>query len=357
VHVLCTLPIVMITCSTKLVSVFQDVLVSIRRFVYAIGEGTMKSTLLFVGILAAGCAKNQTAEPDPGYVAGFDPGAVPDGYTRYLSPIVKDIAPGADVEYCQWVAPASVSAQDVLALQGKQSLTGHHAILYATSNTSYPVGESHICTVADMIPLSFVGAIGGEGTGPSSGSVLPEGLYFRVPPGQALMINSHWLNATDDTVDGQAAIDVKFVAASDTRVTADLFGSTGDAFTIPAHGTQTYDNSCVLKEDLNFAMLTDHMHTNGTSIYTEVRHVADGTTEMLVADNPWSPEEQFNPAFKVYSMAAPVALHMGDTLHTHCEWNNTTGSDLMFPDEMCVSSGFYFPGHGQIICDDGDWSN
>ena len=52
-----------------------------------------------------------------------------------------------------------------------------------------------------------------------------------------------------------------------------------------------------------------------------------------------------------------MALHTGDTVHTHCEWTNATGSDLMFPDEMCVGTGFYFPGHGQIICDDGDWSN
>jgi hypothetical protein len=170
------------------------------------------------------------------------------------------------------------------------------------------------------------------------------------------MINSHWLNATDNVVEGQASIDVKFAPVSDSRVVADLFASNSDSFTIPANGAQTFDNSCVLKDDLNFAMITNHMHTNGKSIYTEVRH-GDGTSDMIVADNPWALEEQFNPMFARYTVAAPLALHKGDTLHTHCEWNNTTGADLMFPDEMCVSTGFYFPGHGQIICNDGDWTN
>ena len=314
----------------------------------------MKSTLLFIGVLAIGCGTSNQ-DPGPDYVAGFDPGPVPDGYTRFLTPIVPNLAPGANIEYCQWVAAASDSTQDVLDLVGKQSLTGHHAILYATTNTSFPVGESHECTVADMIPLSFVGAIGGEGNA-SASHYLPEGLYFRLPPGQALMINSHWLNATDNEVDGQSSVDVKFAPASDSRVAADLFASNGDVFTIPANGSQTYDNSCVLKEDLNLAMVTNHMHTNGTSIYTEVQH-ANGTSEILVADNPWSPEEQFNPTYARYTVAAPLALHQGDTVHTHCEWTNTTGTDLMFPDEMCVSSGFYFPGHGEIICDDGGWAD
>ena len=55
----------------------------------------MKSTLLFIGVLAVGCGTSNQ-EPGPDYVAGFDPGAVPDGYTRFLTPIVKNIAPGAN---------------------------------------------------------------------------------------------------------------------------------------------------------------------------------------------------------------------------------------------------------------------
>ena len=316
----------------------------------------MRSTLLFTvgavfGTLVAGCASQSQSTPD--YVPGFDPGPVPDGYTRFLTPTVRDIQPGDNVQYCQWVAPASEQAQDVLAFMGKQSPTGHHAVLYATTNTSFAVGESHICTVADMIPLSFIGGIGGEGM---ANTKLPDGLYFRLPAGQGLMVNSHWLNATDDVVDGQAAIDVKFAATDANRVTADLFANNGDTFMIPAGGTASSDTNCVLKSDLNFALVGNHMHTMGSSTYSELLRT-DGTTTMLVNDNPWLAEEQFNPAFKSYTVDVPLAAHAGDTYHNHCEWQNTTSTDLMFPDEMCVGFGFYFPGHGQITCDDGDWTN
>ena len=301
--------------------------------------------------MLAGCASQPTTTD---YVAGFDPGPVPDGYTRYLTPIVKDIVPGADVEYCQWVAGASDSAQDQLALVGAQSKTGHHAILYATTNTSYAVGESHICTVDDMVPISFLGSIGGEGN--SVGESLPDGLFLRLPAGQALMANTHWLNATDKVVDGQAAIDVKFVPADPSRMTADIFANNGDEFTIPAGGNTAYDNSCVLQDDLNFAMVGNHMHLQGTSVYSEIVHM-DGTKDMLVMDSPWVGEQEFNPRYERYSVAAPYAAHKGDTFHTHCEWANPTASPLMFPDEMCVGVGFYFPSHGQIACSDGDWTN
>src|SRR5664279_2078458 len=70
-------------CAHKLEGGFGCALVSFRRLVYAVGEGgTMKSTVLLIGVLAIGCGTSNQ-DPGPDYVAGFDPGAVPDGYTRF----------------------------------------------------------------------------------------------------------------------------------------------------------------------------------------------------------------------------------------------------------------------------------
>lgn len=311
----------------------------------------MRLALCVAGTMLFGCG---AGADDPQWVADFHPAAAMPGYTRFVSPTVKDIQPGADVEYCQWVAPPKGASLDVLDLTGLQSITGHHAVLYATTETDFPVGESHECTVDDMISISFVGAIGGEGTG-NSAALLPPGLNFRLPAGQALMINTHWLNATDEPVDGQAVLDVKFAPASDSRVIADLFANNGDSFTVPANGTATHDVNCVLPQDLNFAMVTNHMHTYGTMAYSELVH-ANGTKEMLVEDPVWSPEEQFNPRYKQFSVESPKVAHAGDTFHTHCEWNNTTSRAQLFPDEMCDGIGFYFPSHGQLVCENGQFS-
>jgi hypothetical protein len=305
--------------------------------------------LFFVaaGVLIAGCG----TDPESQYVAGFNPPPVAAGYTRFLTPTTKGIAPGADLEMCQWVTGPASAPQDVLDFTGAQSATGHHAILYATTETQFPVGESHPCTEQDMLSISFVGAIGGEGA--SNLKVLPDGLFFRLPANQALMINSHWVNATDQTVDGQAVIDIKFAPASDQRQIADLFANGGVRFAATP-GVTAYDVSCVLQQDFNFAVTFNHMHQYGMSAYTELIR-GDGTKDMLVQDPTWAADQGFNPKYNKFSLAAPKVAHVGDTIHTHCEWQNTTTAPIMFPTEMCVGTGFYFPGHGQVACVDGAW--
>jgi hypothetical protein len=285
------------------------------------------------------------------YIAGFDPPPVADGYTRFVTPPVTGIAPGADVEWCQWVAPPATGDMDVLDFTGEQSATGHHASLYASSE-SFNVGESHICTGDDLVSVSFIGSIGGEGA-VGQFSKLPDGMFFRLPKGDSLMVNTHWLNATDKTVEGQAVLDVELSPPSDSRVIANQFANNGDTFSIPVDQPYSYDAMCPITQDLNLAMVADHMHNSGTSAYSEVIH-ADGTKAMLVSDPTWTSDEQFNPVYTRYSIAAPYILHAGDTYHTHCEWLNQTSGPLIFPDEMCAGFGYYFPSIGHMIaCEDG----
>jgi len=304
---------------------------------------------LACGLSLVGCASDSSQS----YIAGFSPPPVPAGYERFVTPVVENIQPGDNVEYCQWIAAPQDTRRDVLAFTGAQSKTGHHTVLFATTETNFAVGESHECTTDDMISVSFIGGVGGEGAGESS-NALPDGVYFSVPPGQALMANTHWLNATDSPVEGQAVIDVKFADPDPSRTIADLFINNGDQFELPPATPTSYDVSCTLQQDLSFALLGNHMHTYGTSVYSELVH-PDGTKDMLVQDAVWNPENQFNPQVVKYEIATPKVAHAGDVYHTHCEWTNTTSKTMLFPDEMCGGFGFYFPSNGQLVCDDGGW--
>ncbi|HEX4449928.1 MAG TPA: hypothetical protein VH143_03605 [Kofleriaceae bacterium] len=307
-------------------------------------------TILFalVGMAAVGCGTNN----GPDYVAGFDPPPVQDGYQRFISPTLTGIAPGADVEYCQWIQAPADADLDVLDVVGEQSPTGHHAVLYTSTETQFHTGDSHICTPDDMVSVSFLGAVFGSGGGQLT--KLPDGLFFRQRKGQALMINTHWLNTTDKTVDGQAVIDVKFGPADPSHTIADIFANNGDTFSIPPGAPTSYDVSCTFPQDMSFAMVTDHMHTAGQSAYTEILHT-DGTSTMLRQDASWASDEQFNPIYTSFSLAQPYLVHAGDTMHTHCVWQNQGTSTLLFPDEMCTGQAFYFPGNGLSACDDGTW--
>ena len=308
------------------------------------------TTCLFVavGTVLAGCG----TDSGPSYVANFRPPSVAPGYTRFLTPMARGIAPGEDVEYCQWVAGPASAALDVIDVFGMQSPTGHHAALYATTETQFAVGETHICTEQDMLSVAFIAGLGGEGTA-NTANMLPDGLVFRVPVGQALMINTHWLNATDEVIDGQAVIDVKFAPASDQRQAADLFANDGRQFQIRP-GRTTFDASCVLQRDMNLVMAANHMHDHGATVFSELIH-PDGTKAMLMSEPAWSAEEQFNPKYIKFSLDAPMIARAGDTYHTHCEWQNNTTRTFAFPDEMCVGLAFYFPAQDHIVCLDGAW--
>ena len=307
----------------------------------------------FIPVFAlVGC----TSTPTQSWTAGFNPPAEQPGFTRFVPPTIEGIQPGDNLEYCQWLAAPSNEDRDVLAMTGVQSKTGHHAILYSNDETSFDVGETHLCTTQDMLSIAFVGAIGGEGTGPSASAALPDGVYFRLPAGKALMVNTHWLNATDNVVEGQTVLDVKFAPPASDRTIADLFANNGDTFSIDPGATATYDTNCKLTHDLNFVMTTNHMHMYGTSIYSEIVK-ADGGKEMILANPSWKPEDQFNPTYMQYPLDAPLVVHAGDTIHTHCEWANTSTNKLLFPDEMCVGIGFYFPSIGQLTCENGGLGN
>jgi hypothetical protein len=312
--------------------------------------------LALLSLFLFGCGGSAMAPPQQNsqFVAGFNPPAVQPGYNRYIAPAVNGIPPGTDVEYCQWVAPAVDSDGDVTGMVGAQSKGGHHAVLYASTKTGYKVGESHICTEDDMVSFSFLGAIGGAGVDTNL-APLPAGLVFRLRKGLALVINAHYINATQQPIDGQSLFDIQLSAPSPTRTVADLFANEGDIFTIPPGQTLTYDTNCVMQQDLSFAMVTNHMHQYGVSALSEVIHM-DGTHETAISSPTWSPEMMFNPTYVLFSMASPLVAKKGDTYHTRCTWTNTTGNPLAFPVEMCAGPGFYFPGNGSITCSDGDWS-
>ncbi len=109
-----------------------------------------------------GEAEPSTSDPYPDAPEEFDPGPTPAGYTRLVPPPIEGIAPGSDEMYCQWVGTTPDDPQNVLHVLGNQGPAGHHAALYANTKME-PVGTTRLCTDDDMLTVTFLGAVGGEG--------------------------------------------------------------------------------------------------------------------------------------------------------------------------------------------------
>jgi hypothetical protein len=270
-----------------------------------------------------------------------------EGYTRF-SPEPIELAAGEEGIWCQWVAGPAEADTDIVDITGEQLFPGHHAILFATP-MGEPAGTTRLCNDADQAQMKLLGGVGGEG----SGTAFPTGAVVRLKKGQSLMMNTHYLNTSDKKVMGRATLDVKLAEPSPDHVLASFFGAVGLKFALMPQSESTLDVTCVLPRDIKLIDWSNHMHDLGVKIHSEVIH-ADSTAEDLQRDQTWQYEWQFNPPRRKWPVDAPHVLKAGDTLHTQCNWKNTSAEMLTFPREMCVASGFFL-GEEDLFCVDGNW--
>jgi hypothetical protein len=281
----------------------------------------------------------------------FTPPPTPDGYTRFEAVTIADIQPGDDTTHCQYVMAPTDHDVDILDVQGAQSKFGHHAVAfsYVPSNGD-AIGTEIKCMTgsnefsAGMMSggnaLSAGGYLGG--VGPSGGKVaaLPDGVAYRLKKGQGVMLNLHFINTSDQPIDGNVYMDLKLADADPNRLVAALFINFDAAFSLPPNAATDSTQDCVAKSDVNLIMMSDHMHEWGTHASTQVIRADTGAVEMLRDDPAWSADMANAPTFSRWTTDSPYVLHTGDTIRTNCSWNNTTTDTLSFPREMCVSVGF-----------------
>jgi hypothetical protein len=309
-----------------------------------------------VGFLSVvGCGSSSTSPGSAGAATSapeFSPPPVPEGYTRIVAPVIEGIEPGGDAIKCQYVLTPFDRDMDVLDIQGYQSKGGHHSIAYAVKGGA-PVGTSRDCNAVDNTSIGgFLGGIGGEAGGKAQ---LPEGVVFRLPKGSTVMLNTHFLNTTEETIDGHTVLDVKFSEVDPTRRVASIFVNFTQNFTVQPARETTVDASCTVRHDLSFLSFTNHMHSHGASAVTSLQ--SSGNTVTVHEDPTWTSDMQFNPVFTNYSLDAPLTVKAGDVLTTHCDWKNSTASAFRFPDEMCVGFGFFLSdGSSSPTCVEGVWT-
>ena len=301
-------------------------------------------------VVVASCSRSSGGTSQ--FVAGFDPPKPQTGELQIVAPAVTNIPAGADIVYCSYLSNKFNDATDIIGSYGAMSNGGHHAILYV-ARQSKPV-DVHECTEDDMLNVSYLAGTGaGESLATAIGT-LPDTVAFRVPAGAQLMMQTHYINASLKPMDGQAAINLKTAPASEGRIPADLFSVVNTSFQIPAGQMGSATAKCPMKEDKNLFFLGGHEHQWGKHVKVEQLDSTGAVTSLY--DKDWLPEYEFNPPLNIYSTDAPLAIKAGETLQVTCSWDNTAGTNaLQFPTEMCVSFGFYYPGHGEIDCVDDQW--
>src|SRR5437868_3497392 len=164
----------------------------------------MRYPLVLLSLLA-GCSsapKSQTEIlPELKQVLEAKPA---NGY-QVILPVVKGLQPGADNEVCTWTELVFDHDVDIRAVQAFQTTGGHHVVLYTTTKLQEP-GTTRTCTDDDMTTFRFTAGSGGEGQ--YGKNEAPGDLVFRVPAGAQVVLNHHYINATQQVRDAQSAMSI-----------------------------------------------------------------------------------------------------------------------------------------------------
>jgi hypothetical protein len=281
---------------------------------------------------------------------GFNPPGPPTDGMQLVSPIIPAFPSGGNTEFCYYTRLVLTEEKIIKAGQGFQTLGGHHVVIYWTDK---PKDEQlKECTEDDMAALHVLTGGGAEsGNGIVNG--LPDGTAFHVPVGAQLVMNVHALNATPNSLDEQAVVNLFYGDASLQPVSS--FYVTGTTLSIPSGETVSYTASCPAKYELKAVRLLGHMHEWGTENVIKLTPVGGQPT--VVYDKPGAADFAFNPPFIDYPIATPVDIHVGDSISVTCTWMNPTAKTLMFPDEMCAAFGYVLGNDPEHGCADGAWNN
>jgi hypothetical protein len=303
--------------------------------------------LLLASLLFSGCASDSG---DSQFIDGFSPPAPESDEVQIVAPAVRDVQPGQDITLCAYIDQRFAADTDIISYKGYQSkLGGHHVILYAVEHAQ--AANVHECTEDDMINSRYLAGSGAD-TPPAE---LPEGVVFRIPGNTQLMIQTHWINASDKPLDGQGAFNLRITEPKPEHKLAQLFTTVNTNFTVPV-GTGSAAAECTVKEHMNVFLLGGHMHEWGTHV--KIAHTpVTSTTPNVIYDYGWTAEDVFDSPRNNYTTDNPFVLNVGDKIRVDCSYNNTTGAPLPFPSEMCVAFAYGYPLDHQIDCVDGNWPN
>lgn len=282
----------------------------------------------------------------------IDPGPPPANGLQIVLPVIKDVQPGTDNEYCTWTNVIADHDLYVKSVEGFQSLSGHHIVVYKTQKMQ-PPGTTRICTDEDMTNLRFVAGAGGEGI--KDINQAPGDLAFTIEKGSQIVINHHYINASPTAHDVQSAVDLNFADPGAHIIPAGAMAIVDTNLHLDP-GQPSVDIDCTMQKAVKVWYSIPHMHAYGLDI--TVDHTANGQTTRLF-DTPWNPTYTFHPPVHEVDPSQAELFNVGDNVHVHCVWDNTTGGQLTFGIEMCVffAQTVDDSGVGSIACDQGNWTS
>lgn len=310
------------------------------------------ATVVFLGL--AGCSSKSAAPDSPPAAVTTLPSLPayqpPPGSLDFYTPIFT-VPAGSDTTWCTFTDTILADETLIHTTDGVQTPFGHHAIIFYTPKPEQ-VGKTVECSSADMDRFrQMMGGTGGEGT---NFWKPPANIATRLPKGAQFVVQTHWINTTNQPQQVQAHVAaVPMKMAADTVIGGSV-AIVNTQFSIDAHTKASSSTSCMFDQDHKFMISVPHEHEWGSHLITTVTR-KNGTVDTIF-DTPFQKEWTSHPKINDYGIDHPFLVSAGDRIDLTCEWDNTTSDALQFPREMCVMFAFSLEDEDSH-CVDGVWSN
>jgi hypothetical protein len=262
------------------------------------------------------------------------------------------LAAGTETERCMFYKVGegglAVNREEVRYTPGS-----HHVLLYVTPYREIPkvdrygtaVNTRGVFDCGEQGPTAHWevnGVAGGSqiahGTPIVNG--LPEDTAFIIPEGTVLLMNTHYLNASDGDLATEAVINLYTIPRSQVKQEAGILFWYNPFIHLPPKAKRSARETCTLHEDITLVNVQSHMHKRGVG-YVAHQLEEDGSEgQQLFTTTEWEHVDlrQFKPG---------LPLSKGTKVSFECQYENTTDRTILqgltTADEMCMLIGLYYP--------------
>ncbi len=304
---------------------------------------------LLAALSLAACGDDDGDSPDAS-TGGADAGESlldppPEGEGVQLT-MTTTLEAGVEAEHCMFLQ-ASDQEMWVTRDEARFDAGSHHVLIYETAyeaiptvkDDGTPVDTSGVfdCSDGATNGWSVTKLIGGSQNAAGDSMIsFPPGVAMPVRAGAVLLMNVHYINASDQAIEPRAAVNLYTVPEAEVETEGDLLFLYNPLIRVPQKGSARAQWRCPVHEDITIANVQSHMHARGVGYAAKVA----GEDQPFYESDRWADVE-------VKSFEPGLVVPAGASLEYYCDYQSgedrTVYQGPRSTDEMCMLIGSYYP--------------
>ena len=318
------------------------------------GQALPPGQVEFIRQWIAGGASQTTDNIDPGLLNGtvspppYAPLTKPaDGFQLKMTPF--SISASTEREVFLYAPAGNTQETWVNRIQTNMRTGSHHFVLYTFAANTPSLIIPQAGTVRDIkdasgtYQIATLAAMGYHvffaGTqAASSEYTFPPGVAIRLPANAMIDVNSHYVNSTSSSANGEAEANLYTVPASQVQFEAQALNLANTDLTLPAGRDTTIKKTFKFTKLTRVVMLTSHMHKRGMQFVVRISGGArDG--EVVYQNTAWD-----HPL--IMTLATPLVLNAGEGFVSEVTYRGDPSKVVRFgltsEDEMDIIFGYWY---------------